>query len=240
MQRESLTWLPTGRGVIENVIANAVLTLGAMLVAAIVTWWAEPNVPRAGVVIYFVCLALAFAIIWVLAAWGWRILYPAARADEAALKLAQATAKTLAPFGNKQGLRPSIDAANNKGKTGQEWTALDREERAKQIRDALAFIDQKTEPAVAEGRRLLDLRINILRERAKAPAYMIELANLRDDVRRQMNVVERVSTQYYPDIAAVMDASVLSSFISAVDNFAQTINTMMGLPEESKPEILLS
>lgn len=70
---------PTGRGVAENVIANAVIAIpGAMIagISAALTWWADPNITRAGAVLYAVGLAVLLSLVFLICAIAWRRLYP--------------------------------------------------------------------------------------------------------------------------------------------------------------------
>lgn len=81
-------WVPTGRGVTENTIANAVWAGLGMIVSALFTGLAAPQTSREAVLWFLGCL-MSLSATFAMAAFGWRKVYPATAVPRAeSIKLA--------------------------------------------------------------------------------------------------------------------------------------------------------
>src|SRR5688572_26303403 len=68
-------WTPTGKGVTENIIANAIVAGIGMAGSALLAWFAAPTTRGEWVGLLLLSL-ITLSVAWVLAAIGWRKFYP--------------------------------------------------------------------------------------------------------------------------------------------------------------------
>lgn len=66
---------PTGRGVIESIVASIIVGIPGVILAATTAWVAAPTSDE-GWVRYFLISLIVFAVAWVLFAIGWRWMLP--------------------------------------------------------------------------------------------------------------------------------------------------------------------
>lgn len=241
MQSKLPSWYPTGRGIAENVVAGAILTAVGIVAAAIIAWWADLPLTRAGSIIFAVGLLLAFALAWVLFAVGWRIFYPAKKQDDAARQVWRGIAEALEPFADKEAVkrRQATKKTALSSAKSRDWTAYERDERAKQISEVLKFLESDVTPVLAEAHRLAEAHSLPWRNRMRAPTYVRDLLANRDASREITKTLQQMAASYYSDIATIFDEHNFMRLVSAEENFHRSLINALQLPPDTKTEILL-
>lgn len=222
MRNKLAQWVPTGKGVTENAIANAIWTGVGMILSGLLTWVAAPQTPREGVVWFLGCL-LSVSAAFAMSAFGWRKLYPAPpltqRAAEAA-PVARAQAQPTAP----------TPRTRDPGEIARELDALDV---------VVKFLDREITAAVAECRRLLAYYTGIFKHRERIPAFVRELETFRDTLRTYVVHLQQTTheNRRYPEVASATDGAPCSALVSRVDNFVrEIIYAADSLPEATKAD----
>lgn len=232
------SWMPTGREIMAGVISSAVVAVPGFALAAIATWFADPDLTRFGKVLVALAIAFAVAVIWLLFAAGWRMMFPAPKRDDGSRKLAPTIAETLGPIAELPPLKIATQPTSVAPPKQREWTAYEKGERARQIGDVLKFLDGDVGLVLAEAQRLVGGHRLPLRNRPRAAAYIGDLAANRDASREILKTLQRMASSCYADIATLFDEHEFSKLISAEDNYIRSLGNALQLPADTKLEIL--